>query len=164
VDSGEEHGVGIAAQGILEEARELGVTVRHVRGVALGQRHDHDAQRAQRLVDDHGLLCAHARVLHSARLVPCACIAPQMSALLLKCQPLQALDPCRPLKCHSSHDARESETPLLPRQTPPLTRHSPRPSLGSDGARTVRRCACVTETLRVKHPSMTRPCHTGIPA
>jgi hypothetical protein len=52
---------GVASEGVLQQARQLGVTVRHVRTLGVDQRLDHVAQRGQRQVDVIGLLQAVAR-------------------------------------------------------------------------------------------------------
>jgi hypothetical protein len=52
---------GVASEGVLQQARQLGVTVGHVRALGVDERLDHVAQRSQRQVDVVGLLQAVAR-------------------------------------------------------------------------------------------------------
>jgi hypothetical protein len=56
VDHRATHRVGLARQGLLQDAGELGVTVGHVAGLGIRQRHDNVTQRGQRRVDTAGLL------------------------------------------------------------------------------------------------------------
>ena len=46
----------VATEGLLQHARELAVTVGDVRGLAVGERVDHQPQRCQTLVDVLGLV------------------------------------------------------------------------------------------------------------
>mmetsp|Transcript_1941 Transcript_1941/g.4335 ORF Transcript_1941/g.4335 Transcript_1941/m.4335 type:complete len:225 (-) Transcript_1941:606-1280(-) len=72
VDGGDEGGEGVAAQAVLQQPGELRVAVGHVGRVSLGQCHHDSSQRAQALVDDHGLLGSQARVFDATPLVPCS--------------------------------------------------------------------------------------------
>ena len=55
-EGGNDGGARVAAQRVLQQARELGVPVRHVRAPFLRQRGDAVSQRRQRLVDVRQLL------------------------------------------------------------------------------------------------------------
>lgn len=64
---------GAGGRARLQQARELGVAVGHVRAARLAQRGDHVAQRHEALVDLHALaelLPRRARLLHA--LAACA--------------------------------------------------------------------------------------------
>ena len=67
------HGLGLAAEGVLQQLRQLAVAEGHVLGVALRQRGHHVPQRAQAAVDVLGLLQPVARGLAPAHpLAACA--------------------------------------------------------------------------------------------